>query len=355
MERQLQNHFRTPADFAQPSELQLAPPSRRAVLTAVGTSLFAPAVWAQKPLRNLVIPISSTSFASASVRAAVEMGCFAEHGLNITTPVMESGSNVTSSLISGNIQVILGGPGEQVAAHARGIPVVLLTNCYWGQSGTLILSKEIAEKSGVSPTASLAERFKVLAGLPIASVSATSALTASFRGASEKTGTKLNFVYMGQPTMVAALESGAIKGYIASAPIWGPSVVSGRGVEWISAPKGELPDENVPRGATGFNAMRSFAEANPDLIRQVLDSYRTFSNILTTKPDAVRAAFGRIYPSVDPAAMDILFNAEHRAWIMRDVTVADMQHEIDFVKASGAPIPGLDKVDPAAMLYAPPK
>ena len=317
--------------------------------------MFAPAVRAQAQLRELTIPIASISFASAPARAAVELGCFARNGLKVSTPVMDSGSNVTASLISGSLQVILGGPGEQVAAAARGQPIVLLTNVYWGQTGTLVLAKDIAEKSGVSPKAPLTERLKVLEGVPLASVSATSALTASFKGAADNAGIRLSFVYMAQSAMGAAMELGAIKGFIASAPIWGPTVVRGRGVEWISAPKGDLPDVNVPRGATGFQAMRAFADANPDLMRQVLKSYRDFSDILEKTPDQVRASFGRIYPDVEPAAMDILFNAEHNAFKMRDVTVADMQHEIDFIKASGAPIPNIEKIDPAAMLYVPPK
>ena len=330
-------------------------PSRRVVVAGLGATLFAPAVKAQAPLRELPIAIASTSFATAPARAAVEMGCFARNGLKVTMPVLDNASTVTSGLIAGSLQVTLGGSAEQVAAVSRGQPVVALTNVYWGQSGTLILAKDVANKSGVSATAPVRERYKVLEDLPIASASATSSFTVSFKGAAETAGVKLKFVYMAQPAMISALETGAIKGYIASAPIWGPSVVSGRGVEWISAPKGDLPDENMPRASTAFQAMRPFAEANPDLMRQVINSYRDFSNILDKDPKQVRAAFGKIYPDVDPAAMDILFNAEYRAWKMRDVTVADMQHEVDFVKTSGAALPGLDKIDAASMLYVPPK
>ena len=232
---------------------------------------------------------------------------------------------------------------------------LLLTCCYWGQSGTLILAKDIADKSGVSRTAPLADRLRVLEGLQIASPSPTSAFTVSFKGAADKVGVKIPFVYMAQPAMVAALETGSIKGYIGSAPIWGTSVLRGRGVDWISAPKGELPDENVPRGVSVLITTRSFAQANPELMRQVLKSYQEFSEILEKSPERVRASLGRVYPDVEPAAMDILFNAESGAWKYRPSTVDDMKHEIEFVKASGAAIPDLDKIDPAAMLYVPPK
>ena len=262
-------------------------PSRRAVLAGIGATLFAPAIRAQTRLQELLIPVSSTSFASVPVRAGAELGCFARNGLKVTPSVMESGANVTAAMISGSVQVGLGGAGEQVSAAARGQPVVTLTNVYWGQPGTLILAKDVAEKSGVSPTAPVKERFKVLEGLSIASVSASSPFTVSFKGAAEAMGAKLSFVFMGQPSMMAALESGAIKGFTASAPIWGPTVLRGKGVEWISAPKGDLPDANVPRAATSYQAMRSVAEANPELMQQVLDSHRDFSNIL----EKIRARF----------------------------------------------------------------
>ena len=344
----------TSFEISQFGQFRKRHPSRRSVLAGLGATLFAPTVRAATELRELSIPISSVSFASAPVRAAVELGCFARNGLKVTTPVLDSGSNITTALISGSIQVALGGPGEQVAAAARGQPIVVLTNVYWGQPGTLIFSRDVAEKSGVSPTAPVKERYRVLEGLNIASVSPSSPFTVSFKGAADAFGVKINFVYMGQPAMYAALETGAVKGYTGSAPIWGRSVASGRGVEWISAPRGDLPDANVPRAATSLQALRPFAEANPDLMRQVLKSHRNFSDILEKDPNQVRAVLSKLYPDVEPTTMDILFKAEYGAWKMRDVTVADMQHEIDFVRAAGA-IPNLDKLDPALLLYVPPK
>lgn len=74
---------------------------------------------------------------------------------------------------------------------------------------------------------------------------------------------------------------------------------------------------------------------------------------LERTPSEVRTALGTLYPEVDPAAMDVPFAAEKGAWRMRPVTAADMKQELDFMVASGASIPGLDRIDPARMLYAP--
>jgi ABC-type nitrate/sulfonate/bicarbonate transport system substrate-binding protein len=336
-------------------ERSSAMPSRRTVLAGLGASLLAPAVRAETSLRDLSIPISSYSFATAGVRAAQALGCFTRHGLNVKLVNMETGSTLTSALVSGSVQIVLGGPGELIAANARGQPVVLLTNVYWGMSASLVLAKDVADRTGVSASAPARDRLRALDGLLIASPSATSSYTASFRGAAESVGAKMRFTYMSQPSMIAALEAGAVQGYIAGAPLWGAQVARGKAVLWVSGPRGDLPQQNTPASVTGFNAMRPVAEANPDLMRQVLDSYRDFSDILEKDPDQARGAVAKLYSDIDTATINLLFNAEYNAWKMRQVTVADMQQEITFMRAAGTSLPGLDKLDPAAMLYVPPK
>jgi ABC-type nitrate/sulfonate/bicarbonate transport system substrate-binding protein len=328
--------------------------SRRHVLASIGGAILAPAAaYAQPKPRDLTIPITSYSFATASMRAAAALGCFARHGLNVKVVVVDVGSTITSALVSGSVQMVLGGPGELVLAQAHGQPVVDLVNTYWGMSASLVLAKDVADRTGVPATAAARDRLKAIDGLLIASPSASSSYTASFKGAAEAAGGKPRFTFMSQPAMVAALEAGAIQGYIAGAPLWGTQVTRGKAVLWVSGPKGELPSENMPASVIGLNVMRPFAEQNPELMRQAIESYRDFSTILENSPGQVREVVGKLYPDVDPATMDLLFEAEHRAWKMRDLTVADMQREIDFMRASG--IPGLEKLQAASLMYAPPK
>jgi len=315
--------------------------------------MVAPLVGAQPALRELSIPISSTSFATASVRAAELLGCFTRQGLAVKFPVLGTGNTLSAALISGSAPVVLGGSGEQVAAWARGQRILTLTNVYWGLAASIILAKDVADRTGVSRTAPVRDRLKALDGLLIAVPSATSTYTNSFKGAAEAVGAKMRFTYMAQPAMVAALESGAIQGYSAGAPFWGSQVARGRAVVWVSGPKGELPVENTPASITSFHVMASFAEANPGLMKQIVDAYRDFSSILEKSPDQVKAALGKLYPDVDPATLEVLFNAERDAWKYRPVTAANMKHEVDFMRLSGTDIPGLDKIDPAAMYYAP--
>jgi ABC-type nitrate/sulfonate/bicarbonate transport system substrate-binding protein len=332
----------------------IARPSRRLVLAGAGATVLARAARAQTGARDITIPVSSFSFATAGVRAAQLLGVFSNNGLNPKIVNMDSANAATAALIGGSVEVVVSGPGELVAANARGQNVVVVANTYRGFGGSLILSKAAAASTGIDPSAPPAERFKALDGLVIASATPTSGYTASFKGAAEAYGAKIRFTYMAQQPMIAALESGAVKGMIASAPYWDFPVARGTGVLWLSGPKGELPDRNTPGSSDDIQAMRPFAEANPALMRQLIDTLRDFTSLLQTKPDEVKAAVAKLYPDIDPATMDVLFATESRAWIWRPSTPIDMQHEIDFVRFSGISLPGLDRIDAARMLYVPP-
>jgi ABC-type nitrate/sulfonate/bicarbonate transport system substrate-binding protein len=325
--------------------------TRRTVLAGAGSLIAAPSVLRAQSLTEFKLPISSTSFATAPLRAAAILGSFARQGLDVRLPFLETGANLTAALVSGSAKVILGGAGEQVAAWTRGQPILVLTKVYWGLAGSLILSAETAAKTGVSPTAPIAARLKALDGLLIAGPSPTSTYSNAYKGGAESVGAKIRFTYMAQPAMVAGLEAGSIQGYIAGGPLWGAQVARGKAVLWLSAPKGELPPANVPASTTSLQVMRPFAEANGPLMKQVLNGYKDFSDILEKTPGKVREAFAQIYKEIDSKTMDVMFEAEKGAWLMKPVTAKTMQQEIDFMKASGTKLEGIDKLDPAAMIY----
>ena len=156
---------------------------------------------------------------------------------------------------------------------------------------------------------------------------------------------------MAQPAMTAALESGAIQGYIAGAPFWAVPVVRGSGVLWISGPKGELPSEYTPASASGLQAMRDAAEANSDVMKRLAAVQADLARAIDERPADVKAAVARLYPDLDAKTLDLLFASESRAWKARPLTAKDMAHEVAFVKLNGVQLPQIDSIDPASMLF----
>lgn len=317
----------------------------------VATAVFASAGAAfGQGLREVSVGLASTSFATVAPRIAKELGLFEKRGIEPKFTVLENASSATSALISKSVDTAVSGPGEIVAANARGQKVVAIANNYVGFSGSVVLAKSVADKLGVPATAPIAARLKALDGLVLASPSATGAYTVAIKGAAAASGVNVRFTYMGQPAMLAALESGAIQGFIGGAPFWAAPVLKGSGVLWISGPKGELPAEFAPISLANFQVMRSFVDANPALVKQLVEVFNDLTKAIDERPAQVKAAVAKLYPTMDAATLDLLVGAEMRAWRARPMTAKDMAHDIAFMKMSGTTIPQMDSLDPAAML-----
>jgi ABC-type nitrate/sulfonate/bicarbonate transport system substrate-binding protein len=328
--------------------------SRRTLVALLGSfvtwAIPAPIAHAQT-LQDVTIALSSYSFGTAGARMAKDMGLFEKHGINAKLVLMDTANATTSALISGSMKVALSGSGELVVAQARGQKVVAIVNTFAGLSASIVLSKTTVEKLGISPDAPLTARLKALDGLLIGSTSPTSTATVSFKTAAQKVGANIRFTYMGQPAMAAALESGAVQGFSAAAPFWALPVTKGIGVLWIGGPRGELPPESTPASAGNMQVMRDFAEANPDLVKRLVAVFDELTEFIEKRPDEAQDKLAKLYPDIDAKTLALLFQSESYGWKTRHLTRADMIKEIEFVKLGGVQIPGLDKVDPAAMIY----
>jgi ABC-type nitrate/sulfonate/bicarbonate transport system substrate-binding protein len=324
--------------------------ARRAAL-AFGAAMLGLCAAPASAQPQLTIGLSSASTVAAAPRVAKELGLFDKQGLNVRFVVLENTSAATTALISKSIDLGLIGPGDLVAAQVRGQKVVLVATAYAGLGGSLVLAKPVADKLGVAATAPIKDRLKALDGVLIGTASATSPYTVAVRGAMKGVDVTPRFTYISVPGMTAALESGAIQGFIASASFWVPPVLRGSAVLWINGPKGELPQENLPRLSLGVAAMRDYAQANPGVIQKVAAVFAELSKAIDERPADVKAAAVKLYPEVDARTLDLMLTSELPAWRSRPMTPNDFVHEIEFVKSTGVQLPGIEKLDPAALLF----
>lgn len=324
--------------------------TRRSLLHAAPFILSSPAL--AQPVREVRIGLSSSSFGASGVRVANELGLFTAHGLAPKLIVMDSGNAAIAGALSGSLEFAMSGPGEVIAARARGQKLVMIVNGYRGLAGTLVLSKAAVEKAGIAADAPLAARFKALDDLIIGSPSATSVYTVALKHAIKAAGAgEPRFTYMGQPAMVAALESGAIHGFIAGAPFWAVPVLRGVAVSWVSGPKGELPPDAVPSSSASLVATEGMAVRESAFISRFVAVFTDLGNAIRERPDEVRAAVARLFPELDNRTLDLLVPIEAPAWAAGLVTRADVEHDIAFVRGSGVPVPNLDQLDPASLVF----
>jgi ABC-type nitrate/sulfonate/bicarbonate transport system substrate-binding protein len=320
---------------------------RVCVIAAAGIASAA----AHAETREVSFALGAAGFGTAPARIAKELGLFEKHGINARLTVMDSGTLAESAVISRSVDFGMAGPGEIVPAQAQGRKVVIIANSYSGFSISLVLAKSVADRLGVSADAPLAARLKALNGLLIAAPSPTSSSTFSFKTLTKEAGAEVRLTYMALPAMPAALESGAVQGYLSSAPFWAFPIVKGTALLWISGPRGDVPFENRPASSSSVHAMRDYAQANPALVIQVAAVFADLVTALEQRPAEVRAALSRVYPDIDAVTLDLLFNAESPAWKAKMLTAADIAHEIAFITASGVSLPNIAGVDPASFLF----
>lgn len=323
--------------------------TRRTVMAGAATLAFAGKASAQT-LTEMKIGLSSTSLTVVAPRLAAELGLFEKHGIAAKFVVLDSANGAAAALISGSVQAATVGTTEVVFAQSRGQKMLATTIIYNGPSSVLVLAKSVVEKLGVPLAAPVADRLKAVDGLLIAAPSPTSVYATIYRSATKSVGTSLRFTFMSQPAMVAALASGAIQGFIAGAPFWAVSVAKGQGVDWVSAPKGQLPTENTPASTALIAMMDDYIEANPQLVKNFNAAFADLGRAVAERPADVKAAIAKLYPDTDAATLDLLYAAEASAWNAPPVSLKGIQRDIAFMKSDGTQVPD---VDPAGLVYLP--
>lgn len=324
---------------------------RTVLVSAWLAALVGPA--AAESLTKVSIGLSSASLPAAGARIAKQMGLFEQHGIDASVTPMDSGSVATMALISGSIAFSTSSPTDVVLSQAHGQDMVAVTSIYRGIAAVLVLAKPVADQTGVAPDAPIIRRLKALDGLRIATPSATSVFTWALKPAAASAGAKVVFVYMDQPAMVAALQTGAIDGFMASSPFYGTPVVNGSGVIWLNGPRQEFPPALTPANAVTLNVLRSFALAHRDLVRRVSDVFADLAKAVKDRPNDVKAAMAKLFPSIEPHTLDVLFETEAAGYATTPLDAAAMAHEIAFLKASNVNLPGLDRIDPAQLVLSP--
>ena len=319
-------------------------------VSLVALALLVSQVAIADSTREVSIGQNSPSLPAAASRIANELGLFEKHNIKAKVVPMDNASVTTMGMISGSLDFATTAPTDVVVSQARGQKVVALCSVYTGFAGVLVLSKAAAAKTGVLATAPVKERLKALNGLLIASPSATSTYTFAYKSAAEAAGANIKFVYMAQPAMVAALESGAIQGFIAGSPVYARPIVAGSGVMWINGPKRELGDQFTPINALTLNARRDFAQDNQSLVKNLTAVYTDLGKAVEERPAAVKAAILKLYPELDSKTVELIYATESQGFKAKPLTKADMAHEISFVQKSGMPLQ-TDKLDPAAMIF----
>jgi sulfonate transport system substrate-binding protein len=296
------------------------------------------------------IGLSSLSLVTAALRIAKEQGIAERHGLDLSFVVMDSGNAILTALISRSLDFVVSGSAELIAARARAQKLVAIATTYRGFGPSMVLSKALAEKLKVSPDAPVAERLKALDGVVVGSPSATSVATVALQGSVQTVGASVRFAYIAQTALQAAFDSGAIQGFVASAPFWAPPVIKGSGLLWLSGPKGDFSPEHTPSFTGLLETRQDIVDANDGRIAMLRATLAEVVTAIRGNATQVRATLTKLYPNLDAQTLDLLFASESVGWMGAPPTAQDIAHDIAVMKANGQHIGGLDALNPSEIV-----
>jgi ABC-type nitrate/sulfonate/bicarbonate transport system substrate-binding protein len=286
------------------------------------------------------IAVSSESLATQLVRMAADMGKFSDEGLDVEIITSNGGAQAVTAMLSGNVQFAAAGAPEVITTNAEGRrDVKALARLYSGLSGSVVLSKETAEKLGVktdtpleervkAPDIPIEDRLKDLDGLDIAFASATSSLKSPVISSAEGVGATVKPVYMKQENMPAAMSSGAIDALQASPPVSELAVLQAGGVMWIEGPTGQFPAEHTPTSSSTLITTQDEIDKDPDTVRKVAAAITKTAQLVVDDPDGAKANVRKRFPDVDQKIFDAAWEANKGSFIQPRVTADQFAHDI---------------------------
>jgi len=298
---------------------------------------------------QITVALSSRALVYGGLFIAHQAGFFARRGLNLKLIAMESGNAAITALISGSAQFSGSGPGEIIAARARGQDVAIVMNLYRGLSASVMLSKRLVEQRGLSPSMSLDDRFRALDGVSLAAPSPTSAFVQPLRVATMRVGAKPRFVYMAQTIMPVALSRHSVQAFTAGAPFSDIPVENGTGIAWISGPKGEYPIDALPTSSVCLQTTGRYARENPSVIAAMRDAMSDLPAYLRDQGAQARKDLALAYPLVTEGALERSFANDAPNWVRPSFSDADLAKEVAiYARSAASPLPA--SFDPGALV-----
>jgi NitT/TauT family transport system substrate-binding protein len=235
-----------------------------AVASAAASLVIRPAAYAQalKTLRYGMAPAEDSALGAY----ALAKGFFANAGLDVTLVPFPSGGAITPALLGGALDLGVTNIGSMALAHVRGVPLELIAG------GSMFSSASpnahvVALKSGVIRS------VKDLPGKTIAVSSLRELAHCSVLLWLDRNGVdskSVNFIEMGLPSALAALEAGHLDAVDLIEPLFTRSKAE---VIDLGTPFAAVAD-GKPVQIFGTIVTKTFADANPDVARRAAAALR---------------------------------------------------------------------------------
>ncbi len=287
---------------------------------------------------------SSWGFLFVPAMAAKELGHFAEQGIEAEYTTGLGGAESLAAVINGNADIYVGAPSSALRAREKGMDVVVFGASITQYASNVVVSKEWADKAGVTERSSFQDKLKVMKGGRFGVVGLGSGTHQLILFLAKKAGVDpnrdLTIVNLTtSPTMLAAFQQRRIDGFSFSSPTSDLGVREHNGVMLFHTTAGEIK-ELAGFLYIGFIARESWLKKNPDLARRALKAVQKALDDLKDSAGTEKARdviHAKYHPKVEKAFFDMLWANTIPAWPKTVTLTPDMGGRVvDFLNEFSA-------------------
>lgn len=172
---------------------------------------------------KLTLTQSTTGFLYFPSYVAEQAGYYKDQGLNVSIKDLGGGSENVAAVVSDSADVALTAYSSIVTAKEQGAPVIAIDSVMDQYASNVVISKEAAQKAGITENSSPEDKIKALKGLNLGITSAGSGTDQLFHYLFEQVGMDADkdahLLPIGSgSSMIAAFKSGKIDGFSLSSP-----------------------------------------------------------------------------------------------------------------------------------------
>ncbi|MBI2862588.1 MAG: ABC transporter substrate-binding protein [Chloroflexi bacterium] len=279
------------------------------------TPTKAPTATATKrPLTKVTFGISQIGSNDVSLLLAIHRFS-KDEGLDVDIFHSGSGSKTRTAIIAGDVQFGSSNIEQVIRAVAKDAPLVAIAANDYGSGVIVVLDKGIADKREVNEKSPLADRMKALAGLRFAITGAGSQTDAQIRAILLRYGgltpdRDVEIIYVGDVAQqVAALEAGAVDGFVAEPPTALVPVVKGKAITLANIGGPEFPEYSATMGS-GIATNPQWASANPEAATAMVRALWRALKLIWEDPVTAKDVAHKVgFSELDRGLFDLSFDA----------------------------------------------
>ncbi len=285
---------------------------RRVIWMLAALLVLVPQLHSQ-PLTKIVISQPVASFSFLPLDYAKAAGLFEQAGFEVTQVATRGGGPDLAALVSGDVQFNAAPATMLVGAIRAKRDLLCIYNFYNRSLLDVVISTAAAKKTGLSPTAPLAQRAAALKGLTMAMTRPGAITDSQLRHLARVGGLgpdDIKIVAIGDaPSMLAALSRGQIDGFTISIPGGRIAVDRGEAVLWVNNAAGDDPAMS-PLMFQSIHTTREYASAHADIVKRFVAVVRKAVLEIQSKPtDAVLKTIQPVYEKTNEKVLRLAIDA----------------------------------------------